>query len=55
MSEQRGRLLLVNQTKFFAPSGRAGCNAKGPNEQKFLCRFFQKAAAFLFPAKPVTF
>jgi hypothetical protein len=37
----------MNKKKFFAPLGRAGCNATGPEEQKFLRRFFQKAAASL--------
>jgi hypothetical protein len=35
--------------KNFANLGRAGFNAPAPCEQKFLRRFFQKAAAFLSP------
>jgi hypothetical protein len=33
--------------KNFVNLGRAGFAASGPNDQKFLRRFFQKAAAFL--------
>jgi hypothetical protein len=31
----------------FSPLGRAGFAATGPETQKFLRRFFQKAATFL--------
>jgi hypothetical protein len=41
--------------KNFFKLGRAGFNATGPVRQKFLRRFFQKAAAFLFPLKPGAF
>jgi hypothetical protein len=34
--------------KNFFKLGRAGFTAPGPVEQKFLRRFFQKAATFLF-------
>jgi hypothetical protein len=34
--------------KNFVNLGRAGFSAPDPKEQKFLRRFFQKAAAFLF-------
>jgi hypothetical protein len=39
--------------KTFIKLGRAGFAASGPVKQKFLRRFFQKAASFLFPLKPV--
>jgi hypothetical protein len=46
------RLLFANKKKQqnFFHLGRAGFNATGPEEQKF-CK---KAAAVLFPLKPMT-
>jgi hypothetical protein len=46
--------LQKRSEKLFINLGRSGFNATGPISQKFLRRFFQKAAAFLFPLKPVT-
>jgi hypothetical protein len=48
MAPHEGRLLFVNKKKQknFAHLGRAGFTATGPKEQKFLRRFFQKAATF---------
>jgi hypothetical protein len=40
--------------KNFANLGRAGFNATDLKEQKFLRRFFQKAAAFLFQPRPIS-
>jgi hypothetical protein len=41
-------LLFVNKKKRknFVNLGRAGVSATGPEEQKFLRRFFQKAPAY---------
>jgi hypothetical protein len=57
MPKRRGRLLFVNKKKQknFFTLGRAGDTATGPVEKKFLRRFFQKAATFLFPLKPMKF
>jgi hypothetical protein len=48
MAPHEGRLLFVNKKKQknFVHLGRAGFTATGPEEQKFLRRFFQKAATF---------
>jgi hypothetical protein len=55
MSKKKQALLFVNKKKFFAPLGRAGSNATVPKEQKFFAPlFFEKAAAFLSPLKPIT-
>jgi hypothetical protein len=50
----RRRLLFVNKKKQknFVKLDRAGFSATGPVSKKFLRRFFQKAAAFLFPIAP---
>jgi hypothetical protein len=56
MFKRRGRLLFVNKKKQknFFKLGRAGFCATGPEEQKFFAPlFFKKAAAFLFPLKPI--
>jgi hypothetical protein len=56
MSKRRERLLFVNKKKQknFAILGRAGDTATGPVEKKFFAPlFFKKAAAFLFPLKPI--
>jgi hypothetical protein len=56
MSKRRGRLLFVNKKKQknFVILGRAGFVATGPSEQTFFAPlFFKKAAAFLFPLKPI--
>ena len=56
MSTQRGRLLFVNKKKQknFVKLGPCRCSATGAREQKFFAPlFFKKAAAFLFPLKPI--
>jgi hypothetical protein len=52
-----GKLLFVNQKKQknFFTLGPCRFSASGPNEQKFFAPlFFKKAAAFLFPLKPLS-
>jgi hypothetical protein len=39
----------VNKKKFFVSFGNVDHNAHDPAEQKFLRRFFQKAATFFDP------
>jgi hypothetical protein len=53
MSKRKEALLFLKKKKFFAPSGRAVFSARVLKEQKFLRRFFQKAAASLSPLKPI--
>jgi hypothetical protein len=56
MSKRRGRLLFVNKKKQknFLKRGRAGFAGTGPAKQTFFAPlFFKKAAAFLFPLKPI--
>ncbi len=56
MFQRSEGLLFVNKKKQknFFKLGRAGVAATGSKEQKFLRRFFQKAATFLFfPLKPI--
>jgi hypothetical protein len=47
--EVKGRLLFVNKKKQknFCNLGRAGFSATGPNDRKFLRRFFLKSGHFL--------
>jgi hypothetical protein len=51
---RKAKRFFFEKKKFSAPLGRAGFNATGPVKQKFLRRFFQKAAACLFPVKMIT-
>jgi hypothetical protein len=44
---RRASFLKKRSKKLFKP-GRAGFNATGPVSRKFLRRFFQKAAFFMF-------
>jgi hypothetical protein len=55
MFKQREKLLFLKkkQQKNVLELGRGGFRTTVPNEQKFLRRFFQKAAAYLFPLKPL--
>jgi hypothetical protein len=57
LSERREALLFVNKKKQknFIKLGRAGFAVSGPKEQKFFAPlFFKKAAASLFPVKPIS-
>ena len=57
MSKRRGRLLFVNKKKQknVYDLDRACVSATVPGENKFFAPlFFKKAAALLFPAKPIT-
>ena len=57
MSQRRGRLLFVNKKKQknFFPLGPCCFSASGPKSKTFFAPlFFKKAAASLFPLKPIT-